>query len=168
MKDHFFKVFFGLAVLLGGCGPTHSMVQSNSSEPMKSPQMQAFMGFGDVIQTANGIQVTVGAETLFMKKSSRLSKSGTAIVDEIAAAILKYPGDKVMVTAYTDNAGTDMKNVAFSQRRADRIKKVLIKRGMGADQVSALGSGPVESVAPNDSAEGRAKNRRIVFEISAS
>ncbi|SRR5665213_387719 len=168
MKGYWLTLFLGLAVISNGCGTAQPIVQTNSSASMKNPQMQAFMGFGDVIQTAKGLQVTIGADTLFMKKSSRLSKSGTAIVDEIAAAILKYPGDKVMVTAYTDNKGTDMKNVAFSQRRADRVKKELIKQGMGADQVSALGNGPVESVASNDSAEGRAKNRRIVFEISAS
>jgi OOP family OmpA-OmpF porin len=168
MKGYWLTVFLALAVISNGCGTAQPMVRSDSSASMKNPQMQAFMGLGDVVQTASGIQLTVGADTLFMKKSSRLSKSGTAIVDEIAAAILKYPGDKVMVTAYTDNTGTDMKNVAFSQRRADRIKKVLIKQGMGADQVNALGNGPVESVAPNDSAEGRVKNRRIVFEISAS
>jgi outer membrane protein OmpA-like peptidoglycan-associated protein len=168
MKSFSLAAFLGLAAVLTGCGTAHSTVQSNASTPMKSPLMQTFVGFGDVIQTAKGVQVTVSADTLFMKKSSRLSKAGTAIVDEIAAAILKYPGNQVMVTAYTDNRGTDMKNVAFSQRRADRVKKELIRLGVLTDSVSAVGNGPVEPVAPNDTPEGKAKNRRIVFDISAS
>jgi outer membrane protein OmpA-like peptidoglycan-associated protein len=166
MKGFCLRAFLGLAVLLTGCGT--AQVRSNAPASMKNPQMQDFMGFGRVIQTAIGIRLTVSADTLFMKKSSRLSKIGDAIVDEIAAAILKYPDAKVIVTAYTDNRGSDMKNVKFSQHRADRVEKELVMQGVLTDDVSALGNGPVEPVAPNDSAEGKAKNRRIVFDISAS
>ncbi len=167
MKMFCLGAFLGLAAVLTGCGVTHSMVK-NSSSPAPGAQMQAFFGLGDVIQTVNGIQVTVNADKIFRKNSHRLNKDGVETVDAMAAAILKYPGVFVAVTGYTDNTGTDMKNVKFSQRRADEVKKELMKQGILAEKISAVGNGPVEPAAPNDSAADRARNRRIVFQINAS
>jgi outer membrane protein OmpA-like peptidoglycan-associated protein len=138
-----------------------------SSGASKNPQMQAFLGLGQVEQTIKGIQVTVSADVLFRKHSSHLSHDGTMKVDSLAAALLKYPNDQVIVVGYTDNSGTDMKNVAFSQHRADSVKKELIHQGLLATNISAVGNGPVEAVAPNDAEVDKAKNRRIVFLISS-
>lgn len=133
----------------------------------ENPQMQAFLGLGEVEQTMKGFQVTVSADAIFKKHSSRLSHDGTVKVDAIAAALLKYPNDQVVVVGYTDNSGTDMKNVAFSQHRADSVKRELTKQGLLAINISAVGNGPVEAVAPNDREVNKAKNRRIVFLISS-
>ncbi len=156
----------GWLLFLTSCGTTHSMVKGSTS-PQKNPQMQAFLGLGEVEQTMKGIQVTVSADAIFKKHSSRLSHDGTVNVDAIAAALLKYPNDQVIVVGYTDNSGTDMKNVAFSQRRADSVKKELIRQGLLASNLSAVGNGPAEPVAPNDTAENKKKNRRILFLISS-
>jgi outer membrane protein OmpA-like peptidoglycan-associated protein len=126
MKIFCLGMILGLAALLTGCGASHSMVKDNSSSPAPGPQMQAFFGLGDVVQTVNGVQVTVSADKLFKKNSHHFSKAGLQMVDAIAAAILKYPGGSVAVNGYTDNVGTDMKNVKFSQRRADEVKKELV------------------------------------------
>jgi outer membrane protein OmpA-like peptidoglycan-associated protein len=166
MKGFYLTVFLSLAVVIASCGTTHSMVKG-SSNAKKNSQIQAFLGLGEVERTMKGIQVTVSADAIFKKHSSRLSHDGTVKVDAIAAALLKYPNDQVVVVGFTDNSGTDMKNVAFSQLRAHSVKSELIKQGLLAANISAVGNGPVEAVAPNDTEIDKAKNRRIVFLISS-
>jgi chemotaxis protein MotB len=95
-----------------------------------------------------------------------LTKAGSAKLAAIAAVILKYPESKILVIGYTDNQGTDVKNVKFSENRATRVMVELVKQGIAAANVNAVGNGPAEPIAPNNSEANKAKNRRIVFDIN--
>jgi outer membrane protein OmpA-like peptidoglycan-associated protein len=166
MKFYCFLAFLSLAAISTGCGTTHSVARTNGSSYSHTISIKDFLQLGRVVQTSKGIEVTITSDQLFLKKSSRLTKAGAAKVDSMAAAILKQPDLKVLVIGYTDNTGTDMKNVRFSENQATRVMVELVKQGILAANVNAVGNGPVEQVAPNDSAENKAKNSRIVFEIN--
>ncbi|MDR2902169.1 MAG: OmpA family protein [Lactobacillales bacterium] len=67
---------------------------------------------------------------------------------------------KIYVNGYTDNTGAHDYNVGLSQRRADSIAAFLVSKGVEKDRIVPRGHGATNFVASNDTAAGRAKNRR--------
>ena len=85
--------------------------------------------------------------------------------DNLKEIMDKHPEINVVVTGYTDNVGNDASNLALSKRRAENIKKMLISKGIADSRVKAIGKGESNPIAPNNTKEGRAKNRRIEITI---
>jgi chemotaxis protein MotB len=81
-----------------------------------------------------------------------------------------------MVSGYTDNApiGEALRregvtsNQELSQKRADAVMQFLISQGVKSDLVSAKGFGEADPVASNNSAQGRAQNRRVELSLVGS
>ena len=81
---------------------------------------------------------------------------------EMASLLKSNPGLKVFIVGHTDNKGTLAYNTDLSQRRAEAVAKALAaKYGIAADRMVAKGVGPLSPLAPNDSEDGQAKNRRV-------
>lgn len=66
----------------------------------------------------------------------------------------------VEIAGHTDDVGTDESNLKLSQDRAESVRNYLIKKGISANRIQAKGYGESSPIAPNESDEGRAKNRR--------
>jgi outer membrane protein OmpA-like peptidoglycan-associated protein len=81
---------------------------------------------------------------------------------EIAKFLGENPKVTVYVVGHTDNVGGYEYNMGLSSRRAAAVVQALTtKHGVEAAKLVAAGTGPLAPVAPNDSEEGRAKNRRV-------
>ena len=81
---------------------------------------------------------------------------------EMANLLKANAGLKVFIVGHTDNKGTLTYNVDLSQRRAEAVARALAARyGIAADRMAARGVGPLSPLAPNDSEDGQAKNRRV-------
>ncbi len=81
---------------------------------------------------------------------------------EMANLLKSSAGLKVFIVGHTDNKGTLAYNTDLSQRRADSVARALATRfGVAADRMVSKGVGPLSPLAPNDSEEGQAKNRRV-------
>lgn len=102
----------------------------------------------------------------FESGSATLTASGRAIIDEMAAAIKQIGAPKVQLIGHTDSQGNHQANVALSLARASTVRNYLIDKGIPVESLSAFGAGPDQPVASNDTAEGRAKNRRIEFRLA--
>jgi outer membrane protein OmpA-like peptidoglycan-associated protein len=66
-----------------------------------------------------------------------------------------------MVTGYTDSVGSDAYNLRLSERRANTVREALVAEGIAADRITTKGMGESNPVASNDTAAGRAQNRRV-------
>ncbi len=76
--------------------------------------------------------------------------------------VRKYSGSKIMIEGHTCNIGTDEYNQALSERRAEAVKRYLIKEGAAEEsKISTVGHGESRPVASNETKEGRAQNRRV-------
>ena len=95
-----------------------------------------------------------------------LTPTGRAILDEMGAAMLKLKGQKVEIIGHTDNVGLRASNQNLSQARAEAVRNYLSGKGIPAETLVASGSGPDRLIASNDTAEGRARNRRIEFRMA--
>ncbi|MGV4641334.1 OmpA family protein, partial [Burkholderia pseudomallei] len=122
----------------------------------------------------NGLRVSASEQGLldqtlanrtieFETGSATLTPQGRAILDQMAGALAKMSSRTVEIIGHTDNSGNRTSNIALSQARADAVKGYLVTKGIASQQLTTTGVGPDQPIAPNDSADGRARNRRIEF-----
>jgi len=102
----------------------------------------------------------------FESSLATLTPAWRLILDEMYAAIKQIGMPKVEVIGHTDSSGNRQANIALSLARANTVRSYLIQKGVPADNLTAVGSGPDQPAHSNDSAEGRAKNRRIEFRLA--
>ena len=97
----------------------------------------------------------------FASGKATISGESGSEVDNLASILKAYEDIKVKVEGYTDSRGKADSNKALSQRRAEAVRTRLIAAGISDERISTEGFGAAKPVATNDSAEGRAENRRI-------
>lgn len=125
----------------------------------------------------NGLRVAASEQNLiddalrnrlieFEPGSSVIKPDGLRILDEMLPTLAKVSARKVEVIGHTDAIGARDANIALSFARADAVKDYLESKGIAAARISVSGAGPDRPVASNQTAEGRARNRRIEFRIS--
>ncbi|MGB2041103.1 MAG: OmpA family protein [Porticoccaceae bacterium] len=90
-------------------------------------------------------------------------------LEAIAAAMRVHEDIELVLEGHTDSRGTDAYNADLSTRRAEAVKrKIAVDYGIASDRISAVGYGESRPIASNDSDEGRARNRRVVGEMTFS
>ncbi|RMD96286.1 MAG: hypothetical protein D6812_17370 [Deltaproteobacteria bacterium] len=101
----------------------------------------------------------------FAPGKSDLLPESFATLDEIAAILERFPDLRLEIIGYTDNRGDPKRNLRLSLKRAQRVKEYLRLKGISEGRLIATGKGAADPIAPNDTEEGRARNRRIEFRI---
>jgi len=96
---------------------------------------------------------------------SQLTVPARQTLDQVASALLTQTELNVEIQGHTDSIGSVAYNLNLSQRRAEAVKAYLISEGVSASVLTAKGYGKATPIASNDTAEGRAQNRRVAFEI---
>jgi outer membrane protein OmpA-like peptidoglycan-associated protein len=97
----------------------------------------------------------------FQSGSSIISYESYKILDDVVESLYAYPEAKIEIRGYTDNTGSRAVNMRLSQQRAEAVLFYLIGKGIPAHRLRARGFGPDDPIAPNNTPEGRALNRRI-------
>ena len=90
-----------------------------------------------------------------------LQPQGKPILDEAARILKENPSINVQVQGYTDAIGSVEYNLKLSDRRAATVKNYLVAQGVSASRLTTKGFGKSNPVATNDTADGRAQNRRV-------
>ncbi len=84
----------------------------------------------------------------------------------IAEILNCYKTVKVKIGGYSDNTGNPDLNMKLSQARADNVTAAIVGLGIVADRLVAEGYGEQHPIATNDTEIGKAKNRRVVFNLT--
>ncbi|MEY3366998.1 MAG: hypothetical protein RI973_153 [Bacteroidota bacterium] len=87
------------------------------------------------------------------------------VLDQIAGILTRYPRYSLSIEGHTDNVGVAAENMVLSQERALSCYEYLISRNVNAERMSYIGYGSTKPLADNNTAEGREKNRRVVFRV---
>ena len=121
---------------------------------------------GEVKTNSDGsIHVALKSEILFDSGSAKLKPAAISDITKVAEVLKTLKGRKVTVEGHTDAQGNAAKNKALSERRAQAVRSQLVKKGVASNQVVSTGSGAAKPVTSNDTAESRAKNRRVELHI---
>lgn len=101
----------------------------------------------------------------FERASATLTRESFATLDKLAGVLKTCPDVTVEIEGHTDSEGTPERNQGLSDRRAKSVVDYLERNGVLASKVTAVGYGETRPLVPNDTAENRAKNRRIEFTV---
>lgn len=90
-----------------------------------------------------------------------LSAEQRQLFSDIIYYLDNVGSSKLLVTGYTDNTGNIEGNTRISRKRAEFVRDYLSENGIDVRKIFAIGKGPENPVATNDTSEGRALNRRV-------
>jgi len=105
------------------------------------------------------LQFATGASTINLTSTQREK------ISKMVRYLDARPQSSLVSVGHTDNTGSRTTNVNISAKRAEFAKSYLIKNGISNSRIVASGKGPDEPIATNDTAEGKAQNRRVVVTL---
>jgi len=167
----------GFALLLAGCTPQSDYNTLQQRYEQSQATNQKLQSENQALQTqlqqnqqgqGQANTYTIAADMLFAPHGFTLTANGQAALNDIVAR-LRGRKNKIVVYGYTDDekVGPPLKkqginsNMELSSKRADVVADYLRAHGIDPALISAKGRAETHPVAPNDSAAGRAKNRRV-------
>jgi len=100
--------------------------------------------------------------------SAHLRGESGPVLDAIAAYARGHADADLVLEGHTDAVGDDAANLALSSARAGAVREALVARGIAAGRLAATGFGETRPVADNDTAQGRASNRRVTLRLAGT
>ncbi|MEO0557974.1 MAG: OmpA family protein [Bacteroidota bacterium] len=99
----------------------------------------------------------------FDSGSATIKPESGGYLDQVVEMMQQHSGLRIEIQGHTDSDGADATNQSLSERRAAAVKSYLEARGVSGGRMTTAGFGEGQPVASNDTAEGKAQNRRVVF-----
>jgi len=156
------------AVLGGVIGGVAGNVIGNKMDKQAKEIKETLPG-AEVERVGDGIKITLNESIVtFAFDSSELTSLAKTNLDKLTQVLVNNPDTNINIYGHTDNKGSDDYNQKLSERRANSVRSYLMSKGISSNRLFALGEGEAMPVASNETEEGRAKNRRVEFAITAN
>lgn len=134
-------------------------------QTLRSGLIEALRGYSAAdlsVREANGrVYVSLSQNLLFTTGSDKLDPKGVKALQQLGAVLKQQKDLEILVEGHTDADGSADLNWDLSTARATSVVKILTREGVDAKTITAAGRAYFLPVAPNDSAEGKARNRRV-------
>ncbi|HQS66678.1 MAG TPA: OmpA family protein [Sulfuricurvum sp.] len=114
---------------------------------------------------AEGCALTATLHLNFITDGHTVDAAGTAKVKEFAGFLQENSGYKANIVGHTDSTASNQYNQVLSEKRAEKVKGMLIDQGVASNRLTASGKGETMPTASNKTKQGRAENRRIEVEL---
>ena len=137
----------------------------NYMDRQKREMEQVLANQDRIAREGDTLRASLSSDVLFESGSSRLQPGADTKLLQIAEILQRYPRTYVDVVGHTDNRGSEGYNDELSQRRAAAVRDNLVKAGVDASRVTTRGEGEHKPITTNDTATGRATNRRVDITI---
>ncbi len=113
----------------------------------------------------DGIIITFDGENngvYFDTNKYNINADSRATLDKLASVLIEFPDTDVLVIGHTDSAGSEEYNMTLSQNRAQSVTNYFTgPKGLSSGRFTTNWFGETSPIATNDTAEGRAQNRRV-------
>ncbi len=151
------------AVLGAGVGALGTYIWSQHMEQQRRDMEQATRGTGvGVMQTAdNQLKLDIPSDISFDTGRADIKSNFAPILERFAEGLRNNPNAEVRIVGHTDSTGSDAVNNPLSLARAESARNFLTQRGISGARIWVEGRGSHQPIASNDSADGRARNRRV-------
>ena len=114
----------------------------------------------DTRETERGLVINI-SDVLFDIGQYTLKPTAREKLARVSGIVLAHPGLRLEAEGHTDSIGTDEFNQQLSEKRALSVRDFLLEQGLPLTSLGAQGFGKTMPVAPNDTAAGRQRNRRV-------
>ncbi len=114
-----------------------------------------------VTRSGENIVLNMPSDVTFGTGSADIDSKFFPVLDEVAQVLNQYPSTYIDVVGHADSQGSDAYNLDLSERRANSTAGYLANHKVKAERIYVAGMGEHQPIASNDTAEGRAKNRRV-------
>jgi len=124
----------------------------------------------EVVRVGEGINVTFNedAGVYFDTNKSTVKGTSATTLTKLAGIFKEYPDSVILIEGHTDSAGSDEYNWKLSQQRAESVSSYLVSQGIASNRFTTKWYGEKQPKASNETAEGKAQNRRVELAIMAS
>ena len=133
----------------------------SDSEKRTADALASLATLASLKEEERGLVLTLTGSVLFGSAKSDLMPSARVKLDQVASALLAIKARNLIIEGHTDSQGSDAFNQNLSQSRSDSVRDYLVQRGYPASNIQSHGRGEGSPIAKNNSAEGRANNRRV-------
>ncbi len=154
----------GTGALIGAAvGGVGTNIWSANMERQRQELEAATRGTGvTVSRTAdNQLQLAIPSDISFDSNSATIKSQFRPVLNSFADSLRRNPGTHVVIVGHTDSTGGAHINDPLSLNRANAARDYIFNQGVRGPRIQTEGRGAREPVASNESAWGRAKNRRI-------
>ncbi len=114
-----------------------------------------------VTRVGDNITLNMPGHITFRTDSADLNASFFRVLDSVALVAKEYDKTLIESAGHTDSTGSEAYNQQLSERRAGAVAEYLRSHGIRADRLITVGAGEMRPIATNDTAAGRAQNRRV-------
>lgn len=156
------------AIIGGAVGGLAGGVIGNKMDKQAQQIEEALPG-ADVERVGEGIQLVLGENSVnFDTNKSTLTAKAKANLDKLIPVFTEYAETDIKIYGYTDSTGPADFNLKLSEQRAASVKSYLVGKGLKPSRFEIKGMGIADPIADNSTVEGRSKNRRVEFAITAN
>jgi len=155
------------AVIGAAVGGTAGAIIGNQMDKQAKEIQEEIPGV-NVERVGEGIVVEFTNDILFGFDSFALTANAKENLDKLVIILNRYPDTDIEVHGHTDSQGAASYNQTLSERRAGAVSNYLVSEGVAATRVTTIGFGEEQPKYSNETAQGRAQNRRVEFAITAN
>jgi outer membrane protein OmpA-like peptidoglycan-associated protein len=156
------------AVLGGVVGGVAGGVIGNKMDK-QAREIETALPGADVERVGEGIKLVLGENAVrFDTNKSTLTAAAKANLDKLVPVFNQYPDTDINIYGYTDSTGAADYNLKLSDQRAASVKAYLVGKGLANARFKTTGLGIADPIASNETVDGRSKNRRVEFAITAN
>ena len=151
-----------LCLLLGGCAESGILTYMDRQA---AALVQKLGGTGVTLNRQGDDILLQMPDVTFDTGRATIKAEYRAVLDDMALILNEYGNTGVAVTGHADSTGTPAANQRLSESRAQAVVAYLSRQEVDEARLTATGRGETSPVASNDTAEGRAQNRRVEIVI---
>ena len=118
-----------------------------------------------VQRQGDNLKLIMPGNMTFATNSSNINANFYSILDSVGIILKEFDNTSINISGFTDSTGSDSTNQTLSEQRANSVASYIVRSGVNHGRIQARGFGERYPVASNDTAMGRAQNRRVEISI---
>lgn len=118
-----------------------------------------------VVRNGDQIDLIMPGNITFDVNQTTIKPSFNSVLNSVALVLAKFDKTTIQISGHTDSTGAQNYNQLLSERRAGSVRDFLLNHDVAAKRTRAVGYGPNQPIASNDTASGREQNRRVELKL---